>query len=115
MTGNLVIDPTRGQPAASARGAVTNAKAMGSRVLPSTYGSLCMSTAVNVQSLGTNTDLFRMRTATNGAVAKVYVATNRRLSIRSDVSGQQVQSRRHCRSTAGPPWNCAARSVPVAT
>ena len=33
-----------------------------------------------------------MRTAGNGAVAKVYVATNRRLWIRSDVSGQQVQT-----------------------
>ena len=71
---------------------MTNAKAMGSRVLPSTYGSLCMSTAVNVQSVPASTDLIRFRTAGNGAVAKVYVAANRRLWIRSDVSGQQVQT-----------------------
>ena len=47
VTGSLVIDTTRGQPAASARGPATNAKAMASRTLPSTYGSLCMSTAVH--------------------------------------------------------------------
>ena len=42
--------------------------------------------------LRTGTDLFRLRTSTDGAIAKVYVAANRRLFIRSDVSGQQVQT-----------------------
>ena len=92
VTGSLVIDTTRGQPAASARGAVTNAKAMASRTLPSTYGSLCMSTAVNVQSVSAGTDLFRLRTSTGGPIVKVYVAANRKVFIRSDVSSQQVQT-----------------------
>ena len=89
----MTVDSTTfGAAAPSARGAVANAKAQATVTLPSTYGSLCMSTAVNVQSLSGNTDLFRLRTSTGGAIVKVYVAANRRVFIRSDASGQQVQT-----------------------
>ena len=92
VTGKLAIDTTRGKPTPSARGTANKSKAIGTVILPSTQSSLCMSSAIRVQSVPANTDLLRLRTAGNGAVVKVYVAANRRLWIKSDVSGKQVQT-----------------------
>jgi hypothetical protein len=50
---------------------------------------------VNLASIGgSSVDLLRLRTAADGPVARVYVTSGRILWIRSDVSGQQLSSRR---------------------
>ena len=54
----------------------------------------CMSLNVNVTSPEAAIDLFRLRTAANGAVIKVFVATNGTLQIRSDFAAHVVQLRR---------------------
>ena len=91
MTG-LLVDPTQGAPTApSARAAVVNAHASASKTLGSTSSVLCMSERVNLASIGTATvSLLRLRTATDGAVARVFVNSARRLALRSDVTGAQL-------------------------
>ena len=61
--------------------------------LSGTLSSICMSANVNVSSLGgSSPTLFRLRTAANGAVTRVYVNAGRILYIRSDASGAQFYS-----------------------
>jgi hypothetical protein len=90
----LTIDPTNGSPTApSAVGNPTALSAFAYRDLASTYPSACLSVRVNAASLGGNAvDLFRFRTAANGAVSRVYVSATGILFARSDVSGAQQSS-----------------------
>ena len=61
--------------------------------LSGTFSQLCMSANVNVSSLGGSTPtLFRLRTAANGAVARVFVNASGILYVKSDVSGAQFFS-----------------------
>jgi alpha-tubulin suppressor-like RCC1 family protein len=89
----LSIDAATGSPSPpSARGQVSGQSAFAARNLGATYGTVCMSEQVNVASVAGAPDLFRLRTASDGPIIKVYMAANRVLWIRSDASGQQVGS-----------------------
>ncbi|MBI5089767.1 MAG: PKD domain-containing protein, partial [Actinobacteria bacterium] len=61
---------------------------------------LCASVNVNLAS-GNNIDLFRLRTASNGAVIKVFVASNGTLGMRSDFAG----SSRGSTTALGTGWH----------
>ena len=72
----ITLDNTIGSPTApSARAAVTAQSASAFLVLGTTTMTPCMSANVNL-SAGAPVDLFRLRTATNGAIIKAYVAAN---------------------------------------
>ncbi|WP_432939423.1 fibronectin type III domain-containing protein [Kribbella sp. CA-253562] len=89
----LTVDATQGSPSApSARGNPVAARAFASRALGGTYPSLCHSQQVRISSLGGSVDLFRLRTATDSGVVRVYVDANRVLWIRSDAAGTQRSS-----------------------
>jgi hypothetical protein len=81
----LTIDGAQGSPAApSARANVTAQSAFAYRDLAGPVtGQVCMSLNVNLAS-GTGVDLFRLRSAGNGALIKVFVAANGTIQIRSD-------------------------------
>jgi hypothetical protein len=87
----LTIAATSGGDAPpSARAQVTNQSAWAYRTLPGTFGSVCMSLAVNAASTGGSAPvLLRLRTGANGPVARVFVNTSGTLVVRSDVSGAQ--------------------------
>ena len=83
----LTIDNAIGSPAApSARASVTNQSAFAYRDLGTSTMTPCFSMNVNVAS-GTGQDLFRLRSAGNGAVIRVFVHTNGTLQLRADFSG----------------------------
>jgi hypothetical protein len=87
----LSIDPTRGSPSApSARMATTNQNASASVDFAPVTTS-CTSTRLNVQTkaAGVTLDVFRLRTATNGALIKVYLNGDNRPAIRNDYAGTQ--------------------------
>jgi len=89
----LTLDSTQGSPTApSARGNPSAARAFAARNLGASYPTLCHSQQVRVTSLGASIDLFRLRTAADGGVVRVYVATNRVLWVRSDAAGTQRSS-----------------------
>jgi hypothetical protein len=93
---NLSIDATSGgtaPPSARAQASATRARAY--RLLGSTHTELCQTMRLNIASIGTNNvDMLRLRTATDGPIARVYVSAARTLWIRSDASGQQLSSGR---------------------
>lgn len=89
----LTLDSTQGSPTApSARGTPNAARAFAARNLGAGYPSVCHSQQVWVTSLGASVDLFRLRTAADGGVIRVYIATNRVLWLRSDAAGTQRSS-----------------------
>ena len=107
----LTIDNATGSPAApSARAQVTNQSASAYKDLASPYMTACTSLNVNVIA-GSNIDLFRLRTAANGAIIKVFVATNGTLQIRSDFAGDVVQLGRRRWAPGSTTWSSAARSA----
>ncbi len=90
----LTIDNgTGGVAPPSARGAVTNQSAFAYKTLADTYNSICMSANVNATSIDSNAPtLFRLRTAGNGPIGKVFVNSSGVLYARSDVSNAQIWS-----------------------
>ena len=89
---NLTIDNATGSPAApSARAQASGQAASAYRTLPSTAMTVCASVRINVTSATGAIDLFRLRTAANGAVIKVVVATGN-LQIRSDFGSTTINS-----------------------
>jgi len=88
----LTIDGGTGNPSApSARAQVVNQSAFANETLGQTYQQLCMSLNVNLSS-GNNVDLFRLRTAANGPIIKVFVSSTGTLTLRSDFGGAQLNS-----------------------
>jgi hypothetical protein len=88
----LTIDTGAGSPSApSARAQVVNQSAFAVETLAQTYQQLCLSLNVNLSS-GSNVDLFRLRTAANGPIIKVYVSSTGTLTLRSDFGGAQLNS-----------------------
>ena len=57
-----------------------------------TSASACLSLNVNAAALNGNTDLFRLRTAAGGPIAKAYVNASGVLVVRSDVTSTQQSS-----------------------
>ncbi len=89
----LTIDGTQGSPAApSALGQPTGQAAYAYRDLTAPQTSACFSLQVNASNVSGVPDLFRLRTAAGGPIARVYVAANGNLFIRSDFAGTQVNS-----------------------
>ena len=90
----MTIDNGTGGVAPPSAQALTSAQTgLAFKDLSGTFSQLCTSANVNVTSQDSNAaTLFRLRTAANGAVAKVYVNTAGILYIRSDVSSAQIYS-----------------------
>jgi chitodextrinase len=88
----LGADPTQGAAAPpSALASPTAQSAFAYRDLGAGYGSACVSLNVNVATQGT-LDLLRLRSATGGPIAKVYVNAAGTLLVRSDFAATQVSS-----------------------
>lgn len=90
----ISTDATSGDRAApSARGAPSAQSAFASGDLPVTMQAICVSANVNVADRGgTALDLIRVRTASGGPIAKVFVDMQGGLSVRSDFAGTQRTS-----------------------
>ncbi len=78
--------------APSAQGTPTAQSAYAYADLPTTLTTICVSANVNVTNRTTSLDLIRLRTAANGAVAKVYLNSQGQLVVRSDFAGTQQSS-----------------------
>jgi hypothetical protein len=89
---NLTIDTTQGGLAApSARAQVSGAKAFARRALGSTFPTVCLSASVRLAPGSSGSvALLKLRTAANGPIGRVFSSPTGLLSIRSDVSGQQL-------------------------
>jgi hypothetical protein len=90
----LTIDGSQGAPSVpSARGAPSGQSAFAFRDLGASYSSACLSARMNVSAqAGQAIDLFRLRTASGGPIAKVFVNANGILLIRSDAASTQRSS-----------------------
>jgi hypothetical protein len=90
----LTIDASRGAVAVpSARGNPSAQSAFAYKNLGTGLNSTCLSVNVNLATqTTTGVDLFRLRTATDGPIAKAFVTTSGLLAIRSDFSGVQQNS-----------------------
>jgi hypothetical protein len=109
----MTVDNATGNPSApSARAQPSGAPAWAWRTLGATYPSACLSVRVNLSSIGSTVDLFRLRTASDGPIVRAYVASNRVLWIRADFSGATLAS-----STVLPlgSWNTVELCTTVGT
>ena len=87
---NLSIDTGMGNAAPpSARAQPVSVPAFAYKVLPSTLSTVCMSMNVSAASLGSGPVLLRLRTASDGPVARVFLTSGGVLSLRADASGAQ--------------------------
>ncbi|MEO8425152.1 MAG: PKD domain containing protein [Actinomycetota bacterium] len=90
---NLLIDNTTGGDAPpSARGTPANLAAFARKDLGATFLQVCLSEAVNFTSAGGPVSLMRLRTASGGAIARVFVNGAGALVVKADVSGAQQPS-----------------------
>ena len=67
------------------RATVTAQSAFAVRTLPSPVSQLCVSVNVNLAS-GSAVDMFRLRTAANGAIIKAFIAGNGTVQMRNDLN-----------------------------
>jgi chitodextrinase len=89
----IAVDATQGSAAPpSAQGNPTTQSAFATKDLAASTGSPCLSLDVNATSLGASTDLFRLRTAAGGPIAKVYASASGILFVRSDFAASQLSS-----------------------
>ena len=91
---NLAIDNASGGVAPpSARGQLTSQAGFAFKTLTGSFNNVCMSTRVNIASIGSPTVVvFRLRTAANGNVVRVYANQAGVLYVKSDVDGTQKWS-----------------------
>ena len=91
---NLAIDNASGGVAPpSARGQLTSQAGFAFKTLTGSFNNVCMSTRVNITSIGSPTVVvFRLRTAANGNVVRVYANQAGVLYVKSDVDGTQKWS-----------------------
>jgi hypothetical protein len=91
---NLSIDnATGGVAPPSARSQLTSVPDFAFKNLTGSFNNVCMSTRVNVASIGSSTvTVLRLRTAANGNVIRVFANQAGVLHVRSDVSGTQKWS-----------------------
>ncbi len=89
----LSVDAVNGSAAApSAVGSPTAQTAFANADLLTPLSTICVSANVMVTNRTTALDLFRLRTAANGAVSKVFLDAQGRLAVRSDFAGTQFSS-----------------------
>jgi hypothetical protein len=90
----LTIDTGTGSGAPpSALAQVTAQSAFAFKNLSNTFATICMSVNVQATSLGSGSpDLFRLRTASDGPIARVYVATDGTLYVRADATSTKIAS-----------------------
>jgi hypothetical protein len=89
----MTIDPAAGAPDPPSALVQTNAsRAWASASLGGAYASVCASARINVASTLDGASLFRLRTAGDGTIIRVFVNAGRVLSLRSDVSGTQAST-----------------------
>ena len=89
----ISLDVANGSSSApSVRGNPTSQSAFAYADLPTTLTTVCVSANVNVANRTTALDLIRLRTAANGAIAKVYLDSQGRLIVRSDFASTQQTS-----------------------
>jgi hypothetical protein len=88
------IDGTKGATAMpSALASPTSQSAFLVKDLPAEFGSICVSTAVNLTTQnGTALDLLRLRTGANGGINKVFLNTSGQLVVKSDVTNNTKNS-----------------------
>ena len=91
---NLTIDNgTGGVAPPSARGQTTAQAGFVAKTLPGTYTTICVSTGVNMASIGSSTmTVIRLRTAASGPVARVYANQAGVLYVKSDVDSTKQWS-----------------------
>lgn len=91
----MSLDPVSGSPTPPSALVQTNAsRAWASASLGGTYASVCASARANLASTVDGGSLFRLRTAGDGPVVRLFVSSGRVLSLRSDVSGVQIATGR---------------------
>ena len=89
----FTLDTTDGAPTApSARAQMSASRAWAHKALGATYPTLCASFRVNLASTTDGGSLIRLRTAPDGPIIRIAVNSSRVLSLRSDVSGNQISS-----------------------
>ena len=91
---NLAIDNASGGVAPpSARGQLMSQAGFAFKTLTGSFNNVCMSARVNIASIGSPTvAVFRLRTAANGNVVRVYANQAGVLYVKSDVDGTQKWS-----------------------
>ncbi len=99
----LTIDPGNGATTPpSARGSVAGQSAFAAVNLAAPQSTVCMSLSLNVESHAAEPIVvMRLRTATNGPVARVFLSANGTLFVKSDVSGVQ----RSASGSLTPGWH----------
>jgi hypothetical protein len=111
---NLTLDSTRFPPggsAPSARASVTGQAAYAYHNLGATYPALCMSEAVNLQSISGSVALMKLRTAGGQSLGRAFVEASRMLKVRADVGGTQFSSG----VTLPTGWNTLQLCITVGT
>jgi hypothetical protein len=90
----MVIDTASGRVTPpSVRAQPTGGPGYAYKVLPTTLSTVCLSMNVNAVALGTGAPvLLRLRTASNGPIARVFTASGGTLFLKSDASGVQRSS-----------------------
>jgi hypothetical protein len=89
----LSLDVASGSGSApSARGNPSAQSAFAYANLSTPLSTVCVSANMNITNRTTALDLIRLRTATNGAIAKVYLDSQGRLIVRSDFASTQQSS-----------------------
>jgi hypothetical protein len=86
VSSNLTVDGTAGTPAPSARAQVSGLPAYAYATVPAQSGQVCMSMDVNLQT-DVATVLMRLNTGSGSKIVKVQTNANRKLLIKSEVSG----------------------------
>jgi hypothetical protein len=87
----FTVDDTAGATAApSARAAVAGRSAIMQKALATPADTVCQSQAVRLTSVGADTVLIRFKSATGGAVGRLYVRSTGELVFRSDVTAAKV-------------------------
>jgi hypothetical protein len=87
----FTVDETSGATAApSARAAVAGRSAIMQKTLATPADTVCQSQAVRLTSVGADTVLARFKSATGGAVGRLYVRSTGELVVRADGTGAKV-------------------------
>lgn len=89
----MTLDDAAGAPSPpSALVQAAASRSWASASLGGSFASVCASARINLDSTTDGGSLFRLRTASDGPVVRIFASPARVLSIRSDVSGVQAST-----------------------